>query len=60
MKAIGAMSQAELAAFVHSHLLDNGVDVVLSGGAAVALYSRGDYVSLDIDLVPIYYASRKD
>lgn len=38
MKSIGAMTQAELAAFVQSHLRKNKIYVTLSGGAAVSIY----------------------
>ena len=51
MKSIDEMSQAELAAYVHDHLRKTGIDVVLSGGAAVGIYSQGEYVSKDIDFV---------
>jgi len=51
MKSIDEMSQAELAAYVHDHLREIGIDVVLSGGAAVGIYSQGEYVSKDIDFV---------
>ncbi|MHC1739480.1 MAG: hypothetical protein AB9897_00020 [Anaerolineaceae bacterium] len=59
MKAISAMTQIEIAAFVQTHLLLNGVKVVLSGGAATAFFSHNQYVSADIDLVNIYSVSRK-
>ena len=42
MKSIKEMTNAELAAFVESHLRKNGIDVVLSGGACV---------SMDLDLI---------
>jgi len=51
MKSINKMSQAELAADVHDHFKKNGIDVVLSGGAAVGIYSQGEYVSKDIDFI---------
>ncbi|MCJ7715328.1 MAG: hypothetical protein MUO54_02245, partial [Anaerolineales bacterium] len=47
MKSIDKMSQAELAAYVDQHLKDSGLYVVLSGGAAVGIYSNGEYVSGD-------------
>ncbi len=47
------MSQPELAAFVEDHLRKKGIDVVLSGGAAVALYTGDKYVSKDIDLIDV-------
>lgn len=59
MKPVSAMSQVELAAFVNSRLSAAGVRVVLSGGAAVAYYSRDRYVSFDIDFVNEFSAPRK-
>lgn len=53
------MSQAEIGAYVHSHLKSKGIDVVLSGGAAVAIYSRGKYISQDLDLIRGYSASTR-
>jgi len=58
MKSISKMNQAELAAFVVQHLSDAGLYFVLSGGAAVGIYSNGEYVSGDIDLVNAHFASR--
>lgn len=37
MKPISAMTQVELAAFVQSHLRENKIYVILSGGAAVSI-----------------------
>ena len=54
------MNQAELGAFVQAHLLKRGIDVVLSGGALVALYTSGRYVSRDLDLVNRYFSKRTD
>ena len=58
MKSIDKMSQAELAAYVHKHLRNSGLYVVLSGGAAVGIDSDGEYVSGDIDFVNAGFASR--
>ncbi len=58
MKSIDRMSQAELAAYVHEHLKNSGLYVVLSGGAAVGIYSNGEYVSKDIDFVNAHFAAR--
>jgi hypothetical protein len=58
MKSIDRMSQAELAAYVHEHLKNSGLYVVLSGGAAVGIYSNGEYVSKDIDFVNAGFAAR--
>lgn len=57
MKPVADMTQSELAAFVQTHLEREGVHVVLSGGAAVATYTRGDYVTQDIDLINVYDAA---
>jgi hypothetical protein len=52
------MSQAELAAHVHSRLREEGIDVVLSGGAAVSIHTSNKYVSHDVDFVATGLASR--
>lgn len=54
MKSMGEMTQAELGALVQSHLREKSITVVLSGGAAVSIYSKAKYVSLDLDFVNIY------
>lgn len=48
------MTQAEVAAFVCDRLGRQGIRVVLSGGAAVALYTENRYLSQDVDLVNRY------
>lgn len=40
MKLIEKMERADLAAFVQKHLRYKGIDVVLSGGACVSIYSQ--------------------
>jgi hypothetical protein len=57
VKSIGEMSQPEIGAYVQTHLRKRGIDVVLSGGAAVGIYSAGKYVSQDLDLVRGYGVS---
>jgi hypothetical protein len=51
MKSIFEMTQGELAAFIDSHLREQGISVVLSGGASVAVYSDHKYVSKDLDFI---------
>ena len=51
MKPISEMSAGELAAYVASHLKGRGIEVVLSGGACVTIWSEGRYVSADVDLI---------
>jgi hypothetical protein len=53
------MTQAELAAYVQERLREKGIEVILSGGAAVAIYSVNEYVSADIDLVALHSADRR-
>jgi len=46
MKTINKMTQVELAvAYIQSHLQTKGISVILSGGAAVAIYTENKYVS---------------
>lgn len=59
MKTVSRMTQGELGAFIQSHLRRNGIEVVLSGGAAVAIYSSNKYVSKDLDLINIYGVNRR-
>jgi hypothetical protein len=51
MKSLARMTAGELAAFVATHLAQHGIPVVLSGGACVTIYSKGRYVSADLDLI---------
>jgi len=58
VKPVREMTQAEIGAFVVSHLAEQGIDVVLSGGAAVGIHSGDAYVSGDLDLVNTRLAKR--
>lgn len=51
MKPISEMSRADLGAFVQEHLRGKGIDMVLSGGACVSIYSRNRYESMDLDMI---------
>lgn len=51
MKTIGKMSPEELAAFVCQSLRDAGITVTLTGGACVAIWTDGQYVSKDLDFI---------
>lgn len=51
MKPIAEMSIGELAAFVCSHLQKHGIEVVLTGGGCVEIYSSGKYFSFDLDFI---------
>ena len=58
MKSISRMTQAELAAYVQTYLRTKGISVVLSGGAAVAIYTGNKYVSADIDFIDVSFTAR--
>lgn len=60
MKPIKEMTIAELAAFVQSHLRERGIEVVLSGGACVSIYTSNRYVSMDLDFVNVRFAKLRD
>jgi hypothetical protein len=51
MKAISAMTAEELAGLVCQALQNVGVTVTLTGGACVAIWSKGKYVSEDLDFI---------
>jgi hypothetical protein len=55
-----ASSLAEVATIVCAALADAGISVVLSGGAAVSIYSDNEYESYDLDFIPIGLARRVD
>jgi len=59
MKEIADMTEMELSAYVQSHLRKQGIEVVLSGGGAVTIYSENRYISKDLDLVNIYAVNRR-
>ena len=60
MKSIKDMSIGELAAFIDSHLRRNGIDVVLSGGSCVSIYTENKYASLDLDFIEVSSISRRE
>jgi hypothetical protein len=60
MKPVKRMTNAELAAFIESVLSERGIDVVLSGGACVSIYTENRYVSMDLDLVNHRFAKRSE
>ncbi len=51
MKKIAEMSPEELAGLVCQALREAGITVTLSGGACVAIWSGGKYVSADLDFI---------
>lgn len=55
-----AMPLEEVAALVCTTLDTHGISAVLSGGAVVSIYSGDEYVSYDLDFVPIGLARKVD
>ena len=60
MKPIKDMNLGELAAYVCTHLKENGTSCVLTGGACVAIYSENKYQSFDLDFIEQGYTPRKE
>lgn len=58
MKKIGNMNEKELGAYVSTFLRKRDIEVVLSGGACVSIYTDNEYVSMDIDLINMKFAKR--
>ena len=58
MKHIRDMSRLELAAFIGAEFRNRKIDVVLSGGSCVSIYSQEKYVSMDLDFVNAGFAKR--
>ena len=57
MKTPSKLNLLELAGFVCDGLRKQGIDVVLSGGACVSIYSENQYESYDLDFIRIDFAS---
>ncbi len=51
MKKIENMTLGEFAAFVQSHLRENEIECILSGGACVSIYTENRYQSFDLDFI---------
>ncbi len=59
MKPLRDMSVGELAAFISNHLRRRGIEVVLTGGSCVTIYSHNAYVSADLDFIDNSFTRRK-
>jgi len=59
MMPVKEMTIGEFGAFVASHLKTCGIDVVLTGGSCVTIYSSNRYMSFDLDFVGTYGTDRK-
>lgn len=58
MKPVSQMTRLELAAFVSDEFRRRKINVVLSGGSCVSIYSQEKYVSMDLDFVNAAFAKR--
>jgi len=58
MKPIADMTRLELAGLVSSKFQKNDINVVLSGGSCVSIYSEEKYVSMDLDFVNAAFTKR--
>jgi hypothetical protein len=58
VKSIADMTRRELAGFVSSAFQNANIDVVLSGGSCVSIYSSEQYVSMDLDFVNAMFTKR--
>ena len=47
-----ALDAKNLSALICQYLMDKGINVVLTGGACVIIFSKNIYVSKDLDFVP--------
>lgn len=59
MKPIKDLTRLELAALVAETLKGEGIDVVLSGGSCVSIYSSEKYVSKDLDFIDVSLKSNR-
>jgi hypothetical protein len=58
MKSIRDMTRLELAGLVSATFQKNNINVVLSGGSCVSIYSREKYVSMDLNFVNAAFTKR--
>lgn len=60
VKPISEMNRLELAAFIAEEFRRRKMNIVLSGGSCVSIYSDEMYVSRDLDFVNAGFAKRTD
>lgn len=59
MKPLKDLTRLELAALVAETLKTEGIDMVLSGGSCVSIYSSEKYVSKDLDFIDVSLKSNR-
>ncbi|OVE74800.1 hypothetical protein BVX97_06310 [bacterium E08(2017)] len=58
MKPIADMTRLELACYISTAFQKEDINVVLSGGSCVSIYSHNQYVSMDLDFVNAAFTKR--
>ena len=59
MKSLREMAIGEIAAYVAEHLRQGGINVVLTGGSCVSIYTDNRYQSYDLDFIEEGSSRRK-
>jgi hypothetical protein len=59
VKPLQEMSVGEIAAHVAEHLRQSGINVVLTGGSCVSIYTDNRYLSYDLDFIEEGRTTRK-
>lgn len=57
---IKGLSLKDFAIVISDYLIKNGIDVVLSGGACVTIYTKNKFMSYDLDFVLVSSDKQKD
>jgi hypothetical protein len=57
---IKGLSLEDFALVISDYLIKNEIDVVLSGGACVTIYTKNKFMSFDLDFVLISYDKQKE
>jgi hypothetical protein len=57
---IDGLSLRDFAIYICDYLIKNEIDIVLSGGACVSIYTKNRYMSYDLDFVLISHKEQKE
>lgn len=57
---IKGLSLEDFAVVISDYLIKNGIEVVLSGGACVTIYTKNKFMSYDLDFVLVSYDKQKE
>jgi len=59
MSVVSGISRLDLAGLIAKTLKSEGIDVVLTGGSCVSIYSNERYVSMDLDFIDVSLKTNK-